>query len=113
MVTQANEAEVWDLLAVPRQSPRVVSRVVKGEHILVPLASRGADLDSIFNLNVTGTFIWERIDGRKSGAAIAALVADDFQVSLDQAKSDCVEFLAQLLEVRAIEFIGTSAGVRS
>ena len=86
--------------------------MVKGEHILVPLASRGVDIDSIFNLNVTGTFIWDQIDGEKNGAAIAALVADDFQVSLDQAKSDCAEFLAQLLEARAIELTGVTVGVR-
>jgi hypothetical protein len=113
MVTQVDETVAWDLLAVPRQSPRVVSRVVKGEHILVPLASRGADLDSIFNLNLTGTFIWDKIDGQKNGAAIAALVADDFQVSLEQAESDCAEFLAQLLEVRAIEVTVAPVGVRS
>ena len=94
-----------DLSGVPRQSPRVVSRVVKGEHILVPLASRGVDIDSIFNLNATGTFIWEKIDGRKTGMAIAELVTTDFQVSFDQAKLDCAEFLAQLREARAIEFV--------
>ena len=83
----------------------MVSRVVSGEHILVPLASRGADIDSIFNLNSAGTFIWEQIDGRKSGAQIAELVAEEFEVETEQAMSDCAEFLSQLLEVKAIEFI--------
>lgn len=83
----------------------MVSRMVSGEHILVPLASRGADIDSIFNLNGTGTFIWERIDGRKTGAEIAALVSEAFQISSDQSMADCEEFFAQLLEVRAIEFV--------
>jgi hypothetical protein len=87
----------------------MVSRVVSGEHILVPLASRGADIDSIFNLNSTGTFIWEKIDGRKSGEAIAALVAAEFQVSQSQARLDCGEFLAQLLEVKAIDFVEAPA----
>lgn len=80
--------------------------MVAGEHILVPLASRGADIDSIFNLNGTGTFIWERIDGRRTGAEIATLLARDFDVAQAQAETDYVEFLAQLLEVRAIEFAG-------
>lgn len=81
--------------------------MVSGEHILVPLASRGADIDSIFNLNATGTFIWERIDGRRTVADIVALVASDFQVSSDQATLDCGEFFAQLLEARAVEFVET------
>ncbi|MEO8358663.1 MAG: PqqD family protein [Vicinamibacteria bacterium] len=93
-----------DLKASPRQSSRVVSRIVSGEHILVPLASRGADIDSIYNLNSTGTFIWEKIDGKNTGAEIAEMVAAEFLVSKEQAKVDCLEFLSQLLEVRAIEF---------
>jgi len=88
---------------MPKHSTRVVSRMVAGEHILVPLASRGAEIDSIFNLNETGTFIWEKIDGQRSGAAIAGLLAAEFQVSAEQAEADCTLFLAQLLEVRAID----------
>ena len=80
--------------------------MVSGEQILVPLASRGVDLDSIFNLNSTGTFIWEKIDGQRTGAEIATLLAEDFQVAVDRAKADCREFLAQLREVNAIEFPG-------
>jgi hypothetical protein len=83
----------------------MVSRMVSGEHILVPLASRGVDIDSIFNLNATGTFIWERIDGVKTGADIASLVAAEFEVSAARATADCQEFLAQLLEIRAIESV--------
>jgi aspartokinase len=79
--------------------------MVSGEHILVPLASRGAEIDSIFNLNQTGTFIWEKIDGHRTVAEIVALVTADFQVSVEQAREDCREFFAQLLEVRAIEFV--------
>jgi len=78
--------------------------MVSGEHILVPLASRGADIDSIFNLNATGTFIWEKIDGRRTVAEIIDLMAADFQVPADQASRDGEEFFAQLLEARAIEF---------
>jgi hypothetical protein len=101
-----------DLSAVPRRSLRVVSRVVAGEHILVPLASRGAQIDSVFNLNDTGTFIWDRIDGRKTGAEIAAMVAADFQVSADRAGADCGEFLSQLLEARAIDLVEPSEAVK-
>ena len=82
--------------------------MVAGEHILVPLASRGAEIDSIFNLNETGTFIWEQMDGRRSGSAIATLVAKGFNVSSEQAEADCSVFLAQLLEVRAIELVKAS-----
>ncbi len=79
--------------------------MVSGEHILVPLASRGVEIDSIFNLNETGTFIWEQMDGRRTGAEIADLLASDFQVSPEQARADCGAFLSQLIEARAIELV--------
>jgi sensor domain CHASE-containing protein len=82
--------------------------MVAGEHILVPLASRGAEIDSIFNLNQTGTFIWEKIDGQRTLGEIASLLAKDFGVSVPRAEADCGEFAAQLLEVRAIELAGAS-----
>jgi len=106
-LAQVSAAAV-DLQSIPKHSPRVVSRMVAGEHILVPLASRGAEIDSIFNLNETGTFIWEQMDGRRSGSAIASLVAAGFEVSAEQAEADCSLFLAQLLEVRAIELTEAS-----
>jgi len=79
----------------------------------VPLASRGAEIDSIFNLNGTGSFIWERIDGANSGADLVSQVTAEFQVSAEQASADCEEFLAQLLEVKAIEFASPSQGVKN
>ena len=91
----------------------MVSRMVSGEHILVPLASRGAEIDSIFNLNATGSFIWERIDGAHSSVEIVSQVAAEFQVSAEQARADCEEFLAQLLEVKAIEVESPSQGVKN
>ena len=105
-------ASTIDLNATPRHSDRVVSRIVSGEHILVPLASRGVDIDSIFNLNGTGTFIWECIDGAHTVEQIASRLANEFQVTKEQATVDCRDFLAQLLEVSAIEFSGKSEAAR-
>lgn len=84
--------------------------MVSGEHILVPLASRGVELDSIFNLNATGTYIWEQIDGRRSLVQIADLVAGEFEVEPDQARADCAVFIEQLLEARAVEILESAKG---
>ena len=92
-----------DVLAKPRKSARVVSRIVAGEHILVPLASRGVDIDSIYNLNTAGSFLWERIDGSRTIGDIAHDLAREFHLTEEQARQDCLYFHAQLLEVAAIE----------
>jgi hypothetical protein len=88
--------------AVFVRSETVVARKIAGECLLVPLARRGADLDSIYNLNRVGAFIWERIDGLKSSAAIAADVALHFDVGPEQAAADLCEFTSLLQSIGAI-----------
>ena len=65
------------------RSPRMVSRTIGGQCVLVPLAERGADLDSIFNLNRVAAFVWEKLDGKRTAA-------------------DTLELLETLQEIRAI-----------
>jgi hypothetical protein len=50
-----------------RAPARMVGRRIGDEYVLVPLAGRGADLDSILNLNSVAAFVWEQLDGSRSG----------------------------------------------
>jgi hypothetical protein len=91
------------LEVVYRRSERMVGRRIVDEFVLVPIVSRGADVDSIFNLNKLGTFIWERIDGVASGSDIVAAIAEKFDVDQERAASDYDRFVDQLLSIRALE----------
>lgn len=84
------------------RSDRMVGRKVADEFILVPLVGRGADVDSILNLNRVGAFIWERLDGVRDGAAVVDLVVEHFAVDHAQASADYVEFVSKLLSVHAL-----------
>ena len=84
------------------RSPRMVSRRIGGECVLVPLAGRGADLDSIFNLNRVAAFIWEQLDGTRTGAAVVDAVVERFDVERERAEADPLELLHTLLALRAI-----------
>jgi hypothetical protein len=84
------------------RSPRIVSRRVAGDHLLVPLASRGVEIDSIFNLNETGAFLWDSLDGSTDVSALAARVSREFDVRSEDAERDAALFLARLLTVGAI-----------
>ena len=88
----------------------VVARRISGECLLVPLARRSAALDAVYNLNRVGAFIWDRIDGARPAAAIAADVAAHFDVEPRRAAMDLREFAALLLSIGAIRVAGTSAG---
>jgi hypothetical protein len=63
------------LATVFARSEGVVARVIADECILVPLARGGANLEAIYELNSVGAFIWERLDGSSSGAAVVAALA--------------------------------------
>jgi hypothetical protein len=86
-----------------RRSPRFVGREVGGEYILVPLARGRGDLDSVFNLSRVGAFIWERLDGRESGAELARAIAAHFEVDEGRAERDYLDFVSELERLGAVE----------
>lgn len=91
------------LAAVFARAARIVGRRIAGEYVLVPLVTHGADLDAIYNLNGVGAFIWERLDGRTSGARIVSALTERFAVEADRAEADYLDFLAQLRDLGAVE----------
>ncbi len=84
------------------RSARMVGRRIGEEYVLVPLAGRGADLDSILNLNRVAAFVWEQLDGRQTGASIVDAVVDRFEVERERAQADVLELLETLVAVKAI-----------
>jgi len=84
---------------------RIVSRKIAGECILVPISSKGGDLDSIYTLNEVGAFIWELIDGEKRLAQIKEIIVDEFEVGPERAEKDLEEFVLQLEQVGAVRSV--------
>jgi methyltransferase-like protein len=80
----------------------MVGRRIGDEYVLVPLAGRGADLDSILNLNRVAAFVWEQLDGTRTGDAVVDAVIERFDVERERAEADTLELLETLLELRAI-----------
>ncbi len=83
----------------------MVGRRIAGEYVIVPLAGRGADLDAILNFNRVATFIWERLDGRRSGRQVVTEIVSEFEVNPRTAARDYREFLAKLLDLKAIRSV--------
>ncbi|MGQ9525265.1 MAG: PqqD family protein [Armatimonadota bacterium] len=88
--------------AIYQKSEDMVSRKVAGEYILVPVRRRVADLESIYNLNEVGGFIYERIDGATPASQILEAICREFDVSREQAEADLVQFLSTLKEIGAV-----------
>ena len=88
-----------------RKDPGIVSRIVAGEVILVPIRNCVEDLDCIYSLGGTGARIWELIDGQRSLQEIGSLMAEEFEISRQDVERDLVEYVGQLETIGALTVV--------
>ncbi|HSK48290.1 MAG TPA: PqqD family protein [Coriobacteriia bacterium] len=84
---------------VPNRADGSAWRMVDGEMIVV-----SATTANILSLNGTGAFVWERLDGEKSIGAIAAELAEAYEVSRDEAEEHVSEFLGSLHDEGLVKY---------
>lgn len=91
-----------------KKNTGIVKRKIADEVILVPVGNMGNADNSIetqqkiFSLNGVGEYVYECIDGVKTVEQILAEIFDNFDVSLEQAQTDVVEFIESLAEQNII-----------
>jgi Coenzyme PQQ synthesis protein D (PqqD) len=73
-----------------------VTRQIAGETLIMPVAGRVVDLESIFVLNEVGSRIWQLVGSPTTADRIAEVVAREFNVSTERAAGDVAEFLGAL-----------------
>jgi len=89
----------------PVKTDEVVCRDVAGERILVPIRQRAVDLQAVYSMNETSSFIWEQIDGRRTEDELRELLCAEFDVDAEEAGRDLRELLEALQETGAIEMV--------
>jgi hypothetical protein len=75
-----------------------VTRRIAGETVIVPVRQDVADLDSIYTLNETGTFLWDLMDGRLTVAALIEALVAEFEVTPEAAAADVAALVATLCD---------------
>ncbi len=83
----------------------VVTRTIADETILVPISGNIANMQHIFSLDSVGELIWENLDGQTALDQIVLKIVDDFEIDIDTATKDCIEFVNNLLESELVEQI--------
>jgi hypothetical protein len=73
-----------------------VTRQIAGETLIMPVAGRVAELESIYVLNEVGARIWQLVGTPTTAERIAEIVAREFDVSAERAAGDVAEFLGAL-----------------
>jgi hypothetical protein len=91
------------------RSDTVVSRVIAGEALIVPIRKGVGDLASIYSLNPVATTIWEAISRPHSKTEIIQLVARDFNAETKQIERDLEAFLVEMESVGLVTEVGLAA----
>jgi len=81
----------------------VVSRVVGGETLIVPVRGCVGDLASIYSFNGTGTLIWQMLETPKKLSELVAVVAERYEVERERAEQDVKDFVRELVVVGLVE----------
>ncbi len=84
----------------------LVTRDIGGEIIIVPIRGCVGDLDGAYTLNDAGGAIWRSLDGRRSVGALAAAVAEEYDVTPAEAERDVAAFLAELARAGLVKVAG-------
>ncbi len=78
------------------QSSAVVSRVISGETLIVPVRSGVGDLASIYSLNEVGTRIWQALARPMTPEGLATVVAGEFEIEDETAQMHVTAFLEEM-----------------
>lgn len=89
-----------------RRNPDIVLRKVHGSYFLIDIADNySGDKCSIYEVNQTGVFIWDNIDGNREIDDLVALLSDAITDDIDRRvlRSDVDEFTSDLLARSFVE----------
>jgi hypothetical protein len=86
-----------------RRKEDIAGRQIAGESFLIPVCGKPVDMENIFVLNPLADFIWQRLDGERSLAAIVDEIASGFDVTVERARADLKDFIGQLLQNGLVE----------
>jgi len=81
------------LKTILSHSKSIVTTRTGNEYILVPIANNIADMNSMYTLNETGAFIWERINGENSVEDIINEMMKEYDVVFEIASNDVFSFI--------------------
>ena len=101
--TKENSGQVDMEQQVFFRSQSVVSRIVAGETLIVPIRGRVGDLASIYSFNGTGSLIWQMLESPSTIGDLVEAVARQFDVEPARAEQDVKRFVREMIAVCLVE----------
>ncbi len=92
------------------RSDSVVSRVIAGETLIIPVRKGVGDLASIYSLNEVASSIWQAIAGPRSKEEIIQVIDREFSSgNRGQIENDVEAFLGEMRSAGLINAVGAEA----
>ncbi len=91
------------------RSESVVSRMIAGETLIVPITKGVGDLASIYSLNPVASTIWNVISRPCSVEEISQLIAREFEAESEQIEHDVKQFLLEMESAGLVTEVGVPA----
>ena len=88
------------------RSSSVVSRVIAGETLIIPVRKGVGDLASIYSLNEVGSSIWNAVAQPSSQDEIIERIEEEFAGERQQVERDVESFLFEMQAVGLISEVG-------
>jgi hypothetical protein len=83
------------------KDPALTAQEVVDELILIPLKSPGV-FENAYVMNEVAGRVWALVNGQRQVQEIGAIVAEEFDVSVEEAESDLILFFKQLEHIGAV-----------
>ena len=80
-----------------------IHRKIANEDVLIPVGSGIADFNGYILLNSTASFLWDMLKETRSIHELSEAVAEEFEVPLEEAKTDVTDFVMMLLDKGMLE----------
>ena len=74
-----------------------VHRRVAGNDVLISVGANVANFNGYITLNPTASFLWDALAQPQSVSSLSDLLAEEFDVTLENARTDVTQFLDMLL----------------
>lgn len=90
------------------RSDAVVSRMIAGETLIVPISKGVGDLASIYSLNPVASTIWDAVASPCTKSQIVQRITQRFDGERRQIEDDVEEFLSELQSAGLVKAVGVA-----
>lgn len=90
---------------IPKKKNSLAYRIIDEEAVIIPLENQPKEGEQIDIFNLTGTSIWELIDGKNSVKDIAIKITAEYDIEYEKAQSQVKGFLSKLEQKKLIDFL--------